>query len=163
MLEITHTASAPSITPTFTNPLEIKFARSGQSDTTIRFDITSNLNQFYVPSIGTVTNISAIDPKNWIINKVGTNNHDVSFLADLDEEMNVSSIQLYPNPSNALITIKSAQNCELSIYSTDGKTIANHLIDGNLTLDVSTYRNGNYLFVFKANGRIIDIENVVKN
>lgn len=163
LLEITHSTSASSITPTFTNPLEIKFARSGLADTTIRFDISSNLNQFFVPAIGTVTNISAIDPSNWIINKVGTNNHDVNFLAGLDEQMNVSSIQLYPNPSNALITIQSAQNCELIIYSTDGKCIANHSVNSNLTVDVSAYRNGNYLFVFKANGRIIDIENVVKN
>lgn len=163
LLEITHTTSASSITPTFTNPLEIKFARSGLADTTIRFDISSNLNQFFVPAIGTVTNISAIDPSNWIINKVGTNNHDVNFLAGLDEQMNVASIQLYPNPSNSLITIQSAQNCELSIYSADGKYIADHSVNHNLTVDVSAYRNGNYLFVFKANGRIIDIENVVKN
>lgn len=163
LLEITHTASASSVTPTFTNPLEIKFARSGQSDTTIRFDITSNLNQFFVPAIGTVTNISAIDPSNWIINKVGTNNHDVNFLASLEEQINVSSIQLFPNPSNSLITIQASQNCELSIYSTDGKTIGNHLVDGKLSLDVSAYRNGNYLFVFKANGRIIDIKNFLKN
>lgn len=163
LLEITHTASASSVTPTFTNPLEIKFARSGQSDTTIRFDISSNLNQFFVPAIGTVTNISAIDPSNWIINKVGTTNHDVNFLAGLEEQMNVSSIQLFPNPSNSLITIQASQNCELSIYSTEGKTIGNHLMDGKLSLDISAYRNGNYLFVFKANGRIIDIENVVKN
>ena len=163
LLEITHTASASSVTPTFTNPLEIKFARSGQSDTTIRFDISSNLNQFFVPAIGTVTNISAIDPSNWIINKVGTTNHDVNFLAGLEEQMNVSSIQLFPNPSNSLITIQASQNCELSIYSTEGKTIGNHLVDGKLSLDISAYRNGNYLFVFKANGRIIDIENVVKN
>jgi len=163
LLEITHTTSASSITPTFTNPLEIKFARSGQSDTTIRFDISSNLNQYFVPAIGTITNISAIDPSNWIINKVGTNNHDVNFLVGLDEQIGASNILLYPNPSNTLISIQSPQNCELTIYATDGKTIANHLVNGTLTLDVSTFRNGNYLFVFKANGRIIDIENVVKN
>jgi aminopeptidase N len=163
LLEITHTTSASSITPTFTNPLEIKFARSGQSDTTIRFDITSNLNQYFVPAIGTITNISAIDPSNWIINKVGTNNHDVNFLVGLDEQIGASNILLYPNPSNTLISIQSDQNCELTIFSTEGKTIANHLVNGNLTLDVSAYRNGNYLFVFKANGRIINIENVVKN
>ena len=163
LLEITHTTSASGITPTFTNPLEIKFTRSGQSDTTIRFDISSNLNQFFVPAIGTVTNISAIDPSNWIINKVGTNNHDVNFLAGLEEQNKVSSIHLYPNPSNELITIQSSHNCELSIYSTDGKTIATHLVEGKLTLDISAYENGNYLFVFKANDRIIDIENVVKN
>lgn len=163
LLEITHTTSASSITPTFTNPLEIKFARSGQSDTTIRFDISSNLNQFFVPAVGTVTNISAIDPSNWIINEVGENNHDVNFLVGLDEQIGASNILLYPNPSNTLISIQSDQNCELTIFSTEGKTIAHHLVDGNLTLDVSAYRNGNYLFVFKANGRIIDIENVVKN
>ncbi len=163
LLEITHTTSASSITPTFTNPLEIKFSRSGLADTTIRFAISANLNQFFVPAVGTVTNISAIDPSNWIINKVGTNNHDVNFLVGLDEQIGASNILLYPNPSNTLISIQSDQNCELTIFSTDGKTIANHLVDGNLTLDVSAYRNGNYLFVFKANGRIIDIENVVKN
>jgi hypothetical protein len=163
LLEITHSTSASSITPTFTNPLEIKFARSGLADTTIRFDITSNLNQFLVPAIGTVTNISAIDPSNWIINKVGTNNHDINFLVGLDEQIGASNIVLYPNPSNTLISIQSDQNCELTIFSTEGKNIANHLVDGNLTVDVSAYRNGNYLFVFKANGRIIDIENVVKN
>ncbi len=163
LLEITHTTSASSITPTFTNPLEIKFSRSGLADTTIRFAISANLNQFFVPAVGTVTNISAIDPSNWIINEVGTNNHDVNFLVGLDEQIGASNILLYPNPSNTLISIQSDQNCELTIFSTDGKTIANHLVNGNLTLDVSAYRNGNYLFVFKANGRIIDIENVVKN
>ena len=37
LLELNHTASKPNVTPTFTNPKDLRFLRQGMSDTLIRF------------------------------------------------------------------------------------------------------------------------------
>ena len=101
LLEINHTTSMPGVTPTFTNDLELRFDRSGAlADTIIRFQINGNQNQFIIPNASTFTNITKIDPNNWICNKLGGITKDLNFTAGLHENTNKSGIVIYPNPSN---------------------------------------------------------------
>ena len=100
LLEVTHTTS--SSTPTFTNPIEIQFSRTGMADTTVRFDISSNMNWFIVPGLGNVINLDEIDPNNWIINDVGTIVHDQTLVAGLSENTKVDYYSIAPNPSNGV-------------------------------------------------------------
>lgn len=145
VFEITHTASASSVTPTFTNPLEIKFTRNGMSDTTIRFDITSNLNQYYISNIGEVTAIGAIDPSNWIINNVGSNIRDINFTANAGiAEMN-NNIHLSPNPATNSIKLTGISSDKFIVEITDmaGKSLLRFKNMSEIPLNGLTA--GNYL------------------
>lgn len=154
LLEITHTTSVSSITPTFTNPLEIKFARSGLADTTIRFDISSNLNQFFVPAIGTVTNISAIDPSNWIINKAGSNVRDTAFVAGLNDGTK-SSLNIYPNPTTGIVSISGMNGSyAVVLFDNSGKELRTY--KNVTTIDLSEFSAGHYFIkVMDGNGDLV--------
>jgi aminopeptidase N len=151
LIEIKHTTSASGITPTFTNPLEIKFARSGQSDTTIRFDISSNLNQFFVPAIGTVTSVSAIDPANWIINKAGSNVRDTAFVAGINDGT-ISSLNIYPNPTSGIVSISGISGSySVVLFDNAGKELRTY--KNATTIDLSEFSAGHYFVkVMGGNG-----------
>lgn len=147
-LEISHTASMPSITPTFTNPLEMRFSRSGLSDTIIRFDINTNLDQYFVENIGTVTNIVSFDPNNWVINKVGTKVNDVNFieLADLENLSVAKDLFIYPNPTNGTISIGGSftGEAQLTIVASNGAVLVNKIVQSKEVIDVSNIESGVY-------------------
>jgi hypothetical protein len=164
--EITHIASKPSVTPTFTNPIEIKFSRTSQSDTTIRFDISGNSNQYFIPNIGVVTSVVAIDPNNWIINKNGTNITDINFVAEINEFSKADFITIYPNPTAGTLHIelpKEISNCVLKITDLNGKLIKKCNVSNSIKISLENYLSGTYLFVFEINDSIIKIEKVQKN
>lgn len=71
-VKITHVGSVPN-TPTFTNPIDVRFVRAGIGDTIIRFDIGSNSELFTISNIGTITTSITIDPNNWVINMKSKN------------------------------------------------------------------------------------------
>ncbi len=149
VLEITHTASMSSVTPTFTNPIEIKFTRSGLGDTTIRFDINSNSNQFFIENIGLVTAVVSIDPNNWIINNAGIPVNDPTFVAyaDLSESNINEEISIFPNPSENLVSIemKDQGNYNLLVFDTKGKLLRTLLFESNYLLNIENFTAGSYL------------------
>ena len=164
--EITHTASKPSVTSTFTNPIEIKLSRTGQADTTIRFDITGNSTQYYLPNIGAVTNIVAIDPNNWVINKVGTNVNDANFYTEIGEFSSTDLITIFPNPTAGTVQVNlpnEMSNCSLKITDLNGKVLKKSIISNSTKISLEEYRSGTYLFVFELNDTLIKIEKVQKN
>jgi len=69
-VRINHTTLRPLITPTFTNPIDIRVSRSGAADTTLRLDISTNSDLFIIPNMANFTNITQLDFKNWIINNL---------------------------------------------------------------------------------------------
>jgi hypothetical protein len=164
--EITHTASKPSVTPTFTNPIEIKFSRTSQADTTIRFDITGNSTQYFLPNIGAVTNIVAIDPNNWVINQVGTNVNDANFYTEISEFSSSDFITIYPNPTTGTVQVNlpnEMSNCSLKITDLNGKILKKSIISNSTKISLEEYHAGTYLFVFELNDTLIKIEKVQKN
>lgn len=146
LVQISHTASAPNVTPTFTNPIDLKFVRPGNTDTTIRFDITSNSNLFQINGIGTLSNSISIDPQNWVVNQNGT--ITMNELLSL-ESLNASEgMELYPNPSDEEIYINNIPNdCRYSIYDMYGKVQLMDKVSGGNSIKTRSLPSGTYLLV----------------
>lgn len=148
-LEIAHTASFPSVTPTFTNPIEISFTRASASDTTIRFQISSNQDQFFISGIGEVTGISAIDPNNWVINNNGTNTNDPNFVG-LTFPIDNKNIQIYPNPVRSDLTVQIKEGDYLmQIFSAQGSMVHESRLKNSTTIDLHFLNKGNYVVMLK--------------
>lgn len=156
-LQINHTSSS-GITPLFTNPIQIKFSRLGMADTTIRFEIQSNSENFVIPSIGTISGVEAIDPNNWVVNASGNNIFDPNFLADVGESSMLEAMSIFPNPSQEKVTIDFPNYGDFDIVLCDiqGKEILKTNFDKTITIDISTLSNGTYLLLLsdRANGII---------
>ena len=150
LLELKHTASKPSVTPTFTNPIDLRFIRQGMNDTLIRFDVASNSQQFYISNFGTLSATITIDPQNWIINNLGTIIQDNS-LVNLTEVMeNNTALTIVPNPNNGIFTIGNQQaNCWVSVFNMQGKNILNKLLAPNELIDLQDFGKGTYLLEIK--------------
>jgi aminopeptidase N len=165
LLELTHTVSMPSVTPTFTNPIDVRFTRLGQSDTTIRFEISSNLDQFLVPNVGTINNLTLIDPSNWIINKIGTRVKDVNFFLSTDELPN-EVISMQPNPFDGAVSIaipSTTKVDQLLVFDASGRKVMSKNVIGSCTVDTQQLpSNQTYIFVLTNQGRIIHSTTLVK-
>lgn len=157
LLEINHTTSKPTVTPLFTNDLELRFDRSGAlADTIIRFQITGNQNQFIIPNASTFINITKIDPNNWICNKIGGITKDLNFTAGVTFYDNKSGISVYPNPSNGPVTVEMGEFGSYSLVLMDakGSLITSYEFDSWTTLDLKNQVQGTYILqvVSKATG-----------
>ena len=150
LLELKHTASKPSVTPTFTNPIDLRFIRQGMNDTLIRFDVASNSQQFYISNFGTLSSTITVDPQNWIINTIGTIIQDNS-LVNLTEVMeNNTALTIVPNPNNGIFTIGNQQaNCWVSVFNMQGKNILNKQLSPNELIDLQDFGKGTYLLEIK--------------
>lgn len=151
-LEITHTTS--SSTPTFTNPLEIQFSRAGAPDTTIRFDVNSNADQYTLVGMDNVTGIVAIDPNNWIINQVGNITEDPNFVASLSET-ELSKEIVYPNPTSGEFVISSTYSGTKTYRVLDmrGRLVESGSFESSIPVNIDSEKNGSYLVeIMQENG-----------
>ena len=164
-LKITHFTSVPSVTPTFTNPLEIKFSRTGLPDTTIRFDIQSNNENFVIQNMSAISNVSSLDPNNWIINRVGSIVYDNGFVASNEELSNEEQIEIFPNPNNGFFTIslKKSGKYTVDVVDTKGRIIAQKNFDKNIQFDLTKEIKGLYLLQIKSVDGSQTIRKIVKN
>lgn len=149
-LEISHTSSMPNVTPTFTNPIDIRFLRQGQADTIVRFDIQSNQDQFSLYNLGTIIGTLTIDPNNWIINKVGTISQDPSLLLGIETSKPLKNLSIYPNPSNGDITLSNgpAGSFNMSVMDMSGKTIMTQVVTNFESIRLNNLSNGTYIISF---------------
>lgn len=145
LVEIDHSVSKPSVTPTFTNDLELRFSRNGAADTIIRFAISGNQTQFLITIPGNVANITGIDPNNWIINKVGSIVKDPNFTAGL-QTISQDPVSIYPNPSNSLVTIEIPETCDLTIIDPSGRMVLRQTISSGDAIDLRPFASGTYIF-----------------
>jgi len=154
MLEINHTSSASNSTPTFTNPIDVRFSRLGQVDTIIRFAISSNSNQFYVPNVGQVTNLVSIDPNNWIINKMGTKQFDASLQVNGIADFSEQHVIMYPNPADTKVNFKfpNESTYEACMFSANGEKVLTHQVSNGQPLDVSKLAAGIYTIELSQKG-----------
>ncbi|MFM8243498.1 MAG: M1 family aminopeptidase, partial [Crocinitomicaceae bacterium] len=146
LVEISHSASKPSVTPVFTNDIEIFFNRIGQADTVIRFPITSNVEFFTIPNLGTLSATSTmnIDPNNWIINNVGTVTQDNSL--SNNEIVKSEDLFIVPNPNNGVFTIENlTSKAEINVYDMFGKVVKKISYEPSAPINLSDLNKGNYL------------------
>jgi aminopeptidase N len=145
-LQISHTASMPNVTPTFTNPISLRILRQGQADTIVRFEINSNTEQFTLFNFGTLTGSIGIDPGNWIINGNGGVSANPTLGFSNQANLHTSQLEIYPNPSTDFISIKGQkEKLDYILYDANGKTVQTGTIDKEALIDVSSLRSGSYL------------------
>ncbi len=146
LIEISHSASKPSVTPTFTNDIEIFFNRTGQSDTIIRFPVTSNIQFYTIPNLGTLSATSTmnIDPNNWIINNAGAIAQDNSlstFEITKNEDLSIS-----PNPNNGIFTIQNLTNkSDIHVIDMFGHIVKKISYNPGDSIYLNDLEKGNYL------------------
>jgi aminopeptidase N len=146
IVQISHTSSMPNITPTFTNPISLKFVRPGNTDTTIRFNITANSNTFQINGIGTINNSISIDPQNWVVNQNGMISMNATL--SLDEATSNPTPTIFPNPvQNDLFVQHLNAPATYVIYDMFGKIQKQGLISGNESISLESMACGPYLLV----------------
>jgi len=145
-LQISHTASMPNITPTFTNPISLRILRQGQADTIIRFEINNNVELFSLYNFGTVVGTIGIDPSNWVINGNGGVSIDPTLGFSNKPFTPSTQLEVYPNPSSDFISIKGqTETLAFTFYNANGKTVQTGTIDPNELIDVRTLKSGAYI------------------
>lgn len=152
-IEISHTTSKPSITPTFTNPLAIRFARQGQADTVVRFDIHSNQDQFSIYNLGQLTGSINIDPSNWIINQIGTISQDPNVNVGFAAISASKEIQIYPNPSPGNVQVKNLPNGihQMDVLTTSGQLIYTKNVTNSEHVRLNDLNAGTYILHIRLN------------
>ena len=160
--EVNHTAS--SSTPTFTNPIEIRFIRSGLSDTTIRVNISSNSDNFIISNIGADVINATIDPENWVINNVGSIVKDENYLA-IPKENKKQLLNIYPNPSAGDFNVVMDDNTKKSIeiYTAQGKSVFKGSFNKKTNLNLQTEKDGYFIVKISSNDGRQWIKTIVKN
>ncbi len=93
-MNITQTASKPSVTPLFKMSMEYKLGTT-MGDTTIRLYQDANFNQFTIPIEGEVGAI-LVDPNNWVLNKTG------SISVGIEETENPVLFHFWAQPGSGL-------------------------------------------------------------
>jgi aminopeptidase N len=152
-IEISHTTSKPSITPTFTNPLAIRFARQGQADTVVRFDIHSNQDQFSIYNLGQLTGSINIDPSNWIMNQIGTISQDPNVNVGFAAISASKEIQIYPNPSQGNVQVKNLPNGlhKMDVLTTSGQLIYTKNVTNSEHIRLNDLNTGTYILHIRLN------------
>ncbi|MES2587429.1 MAG: M1 family aminopeptidase [Bacteroidota bacterium] len=157
-VNVMQSASMSSITPIFTNDLDLKFQRTGMSDTIIRFKIQSDENHYSIPGMGSVSNLSAVDPLNWIINN-GVATHDASLdFTTISEVKSEDLITISPNPSHDFVQINYAKNETflVKIIDPNGKNCFTKQVKTGEKINISDFQSGLYLFQIESeNGKQI--------
>lgn len=163
LLEISHTTS--SSTPTFTNPLEVRFSRIGASDTIVRIDIASNLEQYLFSDLGNINNLTGIDPNNWVINEVGTIVKDPALTNSIDDLTELVDYVISPNPSNGnyLIETEIAGSHDFRIYDTRGRLVQEGNFSNSTQVDLTSEVNGNYIIQLTTENGDTRVKILVKN
>lgn len=164
-LKISHTVSMPSVTPTFTNPLEIRFSRAGAADTTIRFGINSNADYFIIPNIGNVQSL-VIDPNNWIINGLGSIVNDLNLnLLGVAETALEDQVKVYPNPANGPVTVEmpAAGKYRLKVFDPKGRLMLEKEFDQQTQVNFEALASGMYMMQVEGDGGNLKIRRIVRN
>lgn len=150
ILEISHTASMPNVTPTFTNPVTLKLSRQGQSDTLVRFAINSNSELFTITDYGTLIGTIGIDPGNWLINGNAGVYADptLSLLEDsIDQQIGLLP---YPNPSSGYIQILHQKEIlNFCLYAANGQLMKEGSLIPGQNLNVQDLKKGSYILQLK--------------
>lgn len=157
-LQITHTVSAPTVTPTFTTPVEIRFKRVGKADTIIRFQISANLNSYIIPNLGNVQSIVSIDPNNFIINRNGTFFRDINLIiTNLESNPESDDISIFPNPASDKFTIQinNQKQYQLRMIEPGGKEVLNQFISTTQDVNIEKEPKGVYILQLTSSDGLV--------
>ncbi|MES2515531.1 MAG: M1 family aminopeptidase [Bacteroidota bacterium] len=163
-LKSTQTTSKPTSIPLFMTHVDYRITRTAKPDTIVRLYHGQNIENYSFPLTGTVTSIG-VDPNNWILNKVGTNTHDLTLSAsEIGQEL--ANVFVGPNPTSDALNIYLYNNdkATVEIFDVTGKHMLTQSVNAHAEFDISKYANGVYTVSIKdKNGNILKTSKVVKN
>lgn len=143
-LKSTQTTSFPSSIPLFMTHVDYRISRTAKPDTIVRLYHGQSIENYSFPLTGTVTSIG-VDPNNWILNKVGSNTHDLTLSTG---ELNAPEVNVFvgPNPtSDALnIYLYNFEKATVEVIDITGKLVLKQDIKEHAEFDVSKFANGVY-------------------
>ena len=148
-LIITQKTSAPTVTPLFTNPIDIRIRRTNNTDTIIRIAINSNFQKNYFSKELGLKEVVDIDPINYIVNRVEQFTNNIDTLPE--------NILIFPNPTQDYISIelKNSVDAVAKILDMNGKIITEKSFSKEIQLDLKNQSNGNYLLIIESDGTIL--------
>ncbi len=163
-LKSTQTTSFPSSIPLFMTHVDYRISRTAKPDTIVRLYHGQNIENYSFPLTGTVTSIG-VDPNNWILNKVGTNTHDITLSTG---ELNNPEVNVFigPNPTSDALNIYLYNNDKAVVEVIDitGKLVLTQAIGNHAEFDVSKFANGIYTVNIKNDKHeVLKTTRVVKN
>lgn len=144
---VNQVVSRPTVTPVFTNPIDLRVIRSGGlGDTIVRVDITSNQTLTAIAGIENFVSVNSVDPLNYIVNKVGTISQNNN-LSVLTPEQDAVAAILYPNPTSGQLKIEFSDNQKRSLRIIDqkGKVVLEREIISTDVIDLTNLNAGQYL------------------
>jgi aminopeptidase N len=148
-LRSTQSVSMPGVTPLFITPMQYRIARFGKPDTIIRVMHSNAVENYTVPMTGSVTNVYC-DPKNWVINDVGSTLRDTSLGPKPDlsaiHESEFQSISIGPNPvkNTAVLNCPSVLQGEIRLYDMTGRLLKSVSVSKRTEISMSDLPQGAY-------------------
>lgn len=154
--------STKSTTPLFTVPVELTLARSNASDTIVKVNISSNNEIVSFPDLTNVTNITKLDPNNWIINKLVQIAYEQNLSIETTNE--VSTIQVFPVPATDELTIKSEKNVPYKavIYDIKGNLVDTIFYQESTTISLKKYQSGEYIIKIVNENNLVETHRFIK-
>jgi hypothetical protein len=157
IVQLSQTTSAPAITPFFTTPVVLRFSRDLGGDTLIKINIVTATTTVQIPVNGHLNSLNAIDPSNFIVNKIGTIDKDATLAVSKNIPLD-DDIHIYPNPTNGNLNINIPENhtCEVQIFNSSGKLVQTSTINESGQLALYNLPKGDYIVQLKdKNGEFI--------
>jgi hypothetical protein len=141
-MNVTQTASFPSVTPVFKMKMEYKLGTT-EGDTNIILYHDANFTQFTIPVEGTVGGI-LVDPNNWVLNKTG------SITVGIEETDNPLYFTFGPNPAHDYLNLYMAnsEGAPVNIHITDlagCQMLQIQAFGETIKLGISSLPKGSYL------------------
>ncbi|MDG2440820.1 MAG: T9SS type A sorting domain-containing protein [Crocinitomicaceae bacterium] len=89
--------------------------------------------------------------------------HDIQTVVSVEEDDMIEYLEVYPNPSNGIITLSSSLQDEVSveIYSGLGALMSKMNMYGSITMDVSNYSAGIYYIKSTTKGGLRNVHKLV--
>jgi aminopeptidase N len=171
VLKSTQTQSMPSSVPLFKTPVDYRITRTAMADTIVRLQHNIAVENYTLTLNGTVTGI-AVDPNNWILNKVIGPVKDVSLPTGTITAPNgilentAPVVFVGPNPTSSELNVYlyNREKATVEVLDISGKLVLSRAITTQAEFDISKFANGVYVVTVKdASGVPMKVTRIVKN
>ena len=98
--------------------------------------------------MGNVLSIQAVDPKNWIVNRVGLTTRDANLVVTSNNEvLKTSDWEIFPNPSKGKVQISAPEPGKfiLKVLDPKGRFVLKQEFENKTSIDLSAFQSGIYL------------------
>jgi hypothetical protein len=113
---------------------------------------SGGIDTFYYNASFVVNSIS-IDPDNWLLKAVNTNQKDETITSIGKSQQAPHSVLLYPNPAHDMLTLITVNNVQqVDVFDITGKRIEGHSLDQDKKqISITRIPNGIYFLHIQTN------------